>query len=273
MREFAGSLLRVAILSSLGFIGCGGEEGLTPEVDAPMGARTQAVTSYQVITKGTVPGVPAELSGLTRGDGFFFSVHRNNANWHMVITQLTVDNWALGTLRSGAQGSISFNDPEGLSYIDKTGSTWRFVAAAEGGTLRIVEMTGNTLALKASKVVGTYGNDGIEGLCYFNGYVYYGIQKDGKVYRVTFDRQTGTFGSAIESVPSTATSVRDMTVIGAGLYSISGTLLTRIAGTGAAQIRSPVALGQTEGVAYSAAQNVIMIGGEPNEYAMFTYVP
>lgn len=266
MRNYMGTVTLLAMLCAPGLFGCG--EGMD-EVEQQ--ASSLAAGSYQIIAHGTVPGVPAELSGLTRGDGYFFAVHRDNATWRMVITQLAVADWTTGKLKNLAQGSVPFNDPEGLSYIDKPGGVWRFVAAAEGGTLRIVEMSGNTLTLKASKTVGTYGNDGIEGVCYFGGYVYYGIQKDGKVYRVPFNTQTGAFGDNIESVVSTATSVRDMTVIGAALYSISGTRLTRVAGTGDAEIRSPIPLGQLEGVAYSNSKGVIMVAGEPNEYAMFTY--
>jgi hypothetical protein len=265
MRGYLGTVMRIAMLCGVGLSGCGGglEEGIGRDVEA------LTTEPYQVLSRAIAPGVPSELSGLTYGDGFFFSVHRDNATWRMVITQLAVTDWTTGTLRSLAQGSVAFNDPEGLSYIDKRGDAWRFVAAAEGGSLTIAEMNGNTVTLKASKQAGTYGNDGIEGVCYFKGFIYYGLQRDGKVYRVRFNTKNGTFGDKIESVPSSATSVRDMTEIEGSLYSINGTLLTRVAGTGAAEIHSPITLSQLEGVAY--ASGVIMVGGEPNEYGMFAY--
>jgi hypothetical protein len=226
-------LIVAAALCGLGLEACGGSLEAEDIESGQGGITTQA---YATIARGTVPGIPSELSGATRGDGYFFMVHRT-ADWRMAITQLVVDDWARGTLRRLAQGIVSFNDPEGLSYIDKVGSARRFVAAAEGGSLSIVEMNGNTVTVKATKKVGTYGNDGIEGVCYYAGYIYYGIQRDGKVYRVRFNAQTGTMGDPIESVPSTATSVRDMTVIGSGLYALNGTRLTRIAGTGATEPR------------------------------------
>jgi hypothetical protein len=291
MRGYLGTFTRIAMLCGLGLVGCGGglEEGLFEDREylADEGHRVDAgqmgdggpvpdqrglgTGANGIIAHGTVPGVPSELSGLTYANGSFFSVHRNNANGHLVITQLIVTDWARGTWKDVAQGSVPFNDPEGISYIDRQGAAWRFVAAGERGTLSIVEMNGNAVTVKANKQVGTYDNEGIEGVCYYDGYVYYGIQKDGKVYRVAFDRQKGTFGDKIEGVASAATSVRDMTVIGAGLYAISGTRLTRVAGTGSAEIRSPIALGQLEGVAYSADKRVIVVVGEPSEYAMFTY--
>lgn len=225
--------------------------------------------AYRIIARGTVPGVRSELSGLTRGDGFFFTVHRDSGQ--LVITQIVVDDWARGQLRNLAQGRVAFGDPEGLSYIDKQGGAWRFVAAAEGGRLRIVEMNGNALSLQAEKRVGDYGNDGIEGVCYYDGYIYYGLQGNGKLYRVRFDSQAGTFGDRIENIDSASASVRDLTVIGDGLYALSGSKLTRVAGKGDAEIRIPFRLRQPEGVAYSATKGVIMVVGEPNEYGMFDY--
>lgn len=256
---------RVPVAERPGDTGAPVDAGATPDQRGPDGG------PYRIIAHGTVPGVPEELSGMTYGEGFLFAVHRNNANGNLVITQLAVTDWDRGTLKDVAQGTVPFNDPEGLSYIDKQGAAFRFVAAGERGRLSIVEMNGNTVTIKADKTVGTYDNLGIEGVCYYNGYVYYGIQLDGKVYRVAFDRQTGTFGSTIESVPSTATSVRDMTVIGTGLYSISDTRLIRVAGAGSTEIRSPIALVQLEGMAYAAPKGVVVLAGEPSEYAMFTY--
>lgn len=267
MKKTQGPLILIAALCSLGLAACGGSLEAEDTESAQVGVEAQA---YTTLARGVVPGVPSELSGATRGDGWFFMLHRT-ADWRMAITQLAVDDWTKGTLRSLAQGIVSFNDPEGLSYIDKVGAAWRFVAAAEGGSLSIVEMKGSTLTVKATKKVGTYGNDGIEGVCFYAGYIYYGIQRDGKVYRVRFNAQTGTMSDTIESVPSTATSVRDMTVIGGGLYALNGTRLIRIAGTGPTEIRIPFALGQPEGVAYSASRGTVMVVGEPSEYGMFRY--
>lgn len=259
--------LWVAVLCLAGS-GCSGlEVGQSIQDNVPVDAGVYHV--HQPVVRGAVPLVPSELSGVTYGDSSFFTVHRDSAG-RIAITQLAVDDWGKGKLRAVVQASLPYEDPEGLSYIDKTdGGAYRFVVAGERGHLSIVEMKGTALTQKLDLTVGSYDNLGIEGVCYYDGYAYYGIQLDGKLHRVRYDRQKGQFTGPVESVPSTAPSVRDLTAIGGGLYSLSGTQLTRVAGQGAPVLRIPFALTQPEGVTYAPDRDVVMVMGEPNEFGMY----